>query len=538
MEGYTPFQPEAAADDDAETSKESKSKKRRRLGEAVARVEADAKEENETGREHKEKVAEKSKPLVGKWLGEDQPDEKKQEQPDTAETLGDDKITELTPEEEAESELFWTDARLEELYAGVGHDSTEEDAAARQASIEFHEGRRRELTGEKLDEAETEPDADTEMVEAPDQPEAADEPVEIDEDEPISLVTPPPRRPTPPPAGGSTPPAGISPTPPGGGPPPRPRPTTGGFAGLPPAAAVSPAYPNRSAFNPNSYVPDYRTNPNVAYLFVGGLVGYFIGRRRGRIKTEKQMKVVQAKLEKQIEAKQREIIDKEVQVQRLARENYRQRFARPPIEKPVHVTTPAELRPAVNPELTSARRAEKPPSAATERTPERSARPESAGRPERPAKTEFSHDEIMAMSEKIKVGETNLKKIYEAKLVTESGLRRLVTEHLEGNDIRRSLAREFLAKELSYERDPHFREPLSATGIEAVRQGSAESSAAATPANSTADDLPATPAGQLPDAVQTAQPKTSHQVSTGLLAALTVVAILLALFAIIVGLMR
>ena len=72
----------------------------------------------------------------------------------------------------------------------------------------------------------------------------------------------------------------------------------------------------------------------------------------------------------------------------------------------------------------------------------------------------LTKEELLAFSAQIKVGETSLRRVYEAKMVDEAGLRRLIKEYQAGHDLRRALAREFMVKELKFERDPTLRNLL------------------------------------------------------------------------------
>jgi hypothetical protein len=70
----------------------------------------------------------------------------------------------------------------------------------------------------------------------------------------------------------------------------------------------------------------------------------------------------------------------------------------------------------------------------------------------------MSRQELLEVSEKIRVDGTSLRQIYETRLVGERGLRRLVAEHLRGGDIKRQLRKEIVEREIDFERDPMLRD--------------------------------------------------------------------------------
>jgi hypothetical protein len=530
----------------------------------------------------------------------------------------------LSEEEQAEVVAAYAPARIAELEAGRDEAEDPADAAAREADIAYlKEVLEGGLDSEAPEVTEEDAEQDMDLVEASDAPrlKTEDEPDELPADEAIALeheekthfdpVTPPV---TPTQTGGSA--AGGAGK--GGG---RGAATgtgsaggggTGGGHGTGAGAGgargargargvIPPIHPANAPFmyggptGPNynlspaaataptarEYTPDYRQNPNASYLLVGGMVGYFIGRRRGRITTEKKMKVVQRKLEKQVEAIQSTVAQKELEVQKLAREQYWQQQTTKRTER-MEPTAQPELVPAAA-AAAAAKTAERV-SAAAERVPvqnrenpfvgvpsspilerapdqrapairaerltptgvmrearpmQREAQPRTS--PELPKQIqELSTEQLMVASEKIKVGNTNLKRIYEARLVSESGLKRLVHEFIENKDIRRGLAREFLAKELSYERDPRFRDLLPPAA-----RGTATSTATTATSESDHDEkvhsksAQAAKEAEAKAAKKAAQDKEQKQaIPNGLLAALTLLALGLAAYAVLLSLSR
>jgi hypothetical protein len=86
---------------------------------------------------------------------------------------------------------------------------------------------------------------------------------------------------------------------------------------------------------PTIEVIDNSRNRTGSALLLGAVVGYLIGRRRGRIKTEKRLQSVEKKLTRDVEAARQQVAEKESQIRRLAREKYQQSRQRLSYEPPV-----------------------------------------------------------------------------------------------------------------------------------------------------------------------------------------------------------
>jgi hypothetical protein len=446
----------------------------------------------------------------------------------------------LTSEENVEVDERLKIAKAEELRSEIDTSDDEVEIVASQAALEALE----DLSASELIVEAEEVESTEESQQTAEHQEVLfadeDEPLPFD-DEPIALsgtaggsrsggMSPPGRS-----SGSGTSGSGTSPPPRATplSPPPPP------FRG-PNLNTYNPAAPNVAPAARAEYQPDYGVNPNATYLLVGGVVGYLIGRRRGRIKTEKRMNVVVKKLEKQVEAKQ-QIINEHVETaKQQARQEYWASKGRPAAvaetakpEKPaetLNYSAVAIERPAGTERLVANR----------ERAVE-TERKKLELQTEQPEKLELREEDILRISETVKIGETNLKKIHEAKLITDGGLRRLVNEHLQGKDIRRGLAREFLTKELSYERDPRFRDivPLEAKGKGARPQtgGGATAPVLAQPVSLQADDHTASPAMASVSDVPPAKPRRTA-VSTSVLSVLSLIALALAIYAVWLGMSR
>lgn len=65
--------------------------------------------------------------------------------------------------------------------------------------------------------------------------------------------------------------------------------------------------------------------------------------------------------------------------------------------------------------------------------------------------------ELLAASTQIEIEGTTLKNIYEAKLISEQGLRNVVDAYEHGGDVKRVLQQELIEQQREFERDPHLR---------------------------------------------------------------------------------
>jgi hypothetical protein len=190
---------------------------------------------------------------------------------------------------------------------------------------------------------------------------------------------------------------------------------------------------------------------------MGGTTGYLMGRRTSRIKSEASYIPVQKKLEQKIVEIGNTLADKETVIRKLARQN-------------------AVIANSVNHERTTYKPVEqKPALKASEHLGhfiiesdkvvfDRPSKPQEdkiAVKPETKSEKHidtFSRTELLAISQKIIVDGTSLRQIYEAHLVGERGLRRLVKEHLRGGNVKKALKREIVERQIDFERDPIVRD--------------------------------------------------------------------------------
>lgn len=270
--------------------------------------------------------------------------------------------------------------------------------------------------------------------------------------------------------------------------PPR-HPTIGGSVDWAPQPPIGGGFntapsPITSLANPNviSVADAYRHERRAQQrgLLVGGIVGYLIGRRRGRIKTEKRLLPVQKKLEQEVLSLQTTLLEREGRIRQAAAER-RQVALSPASERLINATV-EQKRQTSQAHRPSSERIGHVLMAAEGFSPAREA--VAAHQPlaeklivERPVSTTavveklsiekqiitMPRGELLAASEKIVVEGTTLRQIYETHLIGERGLRRLVAEHLSGGNIERALRRELVEREIDYERDPVLRDRARAS---------------------------------------------------------------------------
>ncbi|HET8991991.1 MAG TPA: hypothetical protein VFN31_03090 [Candidatus Saccharimonadales bacterium] len=213
-------------------------------------------------------------------------------------------------------------------------------------------------------------------------------------------------------------------------------------------------------------------------FMTGGVVGYFVGHRRGRIKTEKKLNKVKNKLEKQVKQIDNKLARQEYTIRRLVKNQSEignkkeaslkiERQPKPATEikqttiKEILASAPAaemHIGKLVMSERPLREEVIRPSSTNKERVPQK---PISSNR-EKPVSVDtMNRQELLKASEDIVIDGSSLRQIYETQLVGEKGLRRLVDEHLKGGDLKKALNNEILERQIDFERDPAMRDTAS-----------------------------------------------------------------------------
>ncbi len=442
-----------SSESDSDDTKESdgKTKKRAEAIGGTAVFEPRAKAEREVASDKPGGIAE--------FLGLGKKTEKDQAQAESDEgqsqeqaTESAEALSELSPEE--------TQAAIREIATSHQADAEQatdeplnDEAIAAEAAVErFHDKIIAEDKDADLAFAETLQEIDAAKAEAADEVEPEEEapqeltdevvelnphnPAEADPDDPVIATTqasgtPPPGNRNPPPTAAAS----------GSPPPPRATPVYG---------SAAPAAPGSASSTRTEYITVRDRRGELSAALLGGIVGYLIGRRRGRIKTERRLLPIQQKLERQVEQLHQDIVNKEQTIRQAAVE--RIRAERQPLSRSVapeatrlHSPQPVEKIGAV---LVTAQ-AETTPT--IERTQIESI--------DRHVET-LSRVDLLELSSKITVEGTTLRQAYETNLIGERALRRIVAEHLRGGDVSRALSREIVEHQIDYERDPVLRDRL------------------------------------------------------------------------------
>jgi hypothetical protein len=310
------------------------------------------------------------------------------------------------------------------------------------------------------------PDMEFETVESRDETAEVDvleseESTEEAADAPATpIVTPPtpPAPPTPPTTPGSTSGGIVPPTPPTPPIPPTPplppaggaRPPFGGGPGIP-IPELTPDAPTSTAEASPEEDEDYRDRRHAAQVIAAGVIGYMIGRRGGRKRTEAKLEPQIKNLEKQAETNQRLVEDKERQIRNLAREAVAPR--RPEIIVPVPVSRPEKPVEITQP-IPETVPAEQTIEAIPVPVPIKASHPEKA--PQVIAE-KLTTPELLEAASSITIEGVSVRRLYETNQIDRGGLLYIVREVLNGGEAKKAFAHVELGRERQHERAQEFK---------------------------------------------------------------------------------
>lgn len=243
----------------------------------------------------------------------------------------------------------------------------------------------------------------------------------------------PPNVPTPP-----TPPnLPTPPTPPAG----PPTPPTPNFYNTPPTPPNNFNSLNTNQnLNPNVIVvPDRRRE--VTHLLVGGLLGYLIGRRRGRINTEKKLIPVQQKLEKEVTSLQLQILEREEKLRTIARVNS--------LKNPDKLSKTIEHIEEVK-KFKKLEQTQSNPNISPEKFGRFIVRPETNQVNSNKLKNVeiMSTAELVEIASSIKIQNSHVAKLYETGRINRTGLERIVKAFLNGEKYEKLISDNLLTPEI------------------------------------------------------------------------------------------
>lgn len=440
----------------------------------------------------------------------------------------------LEDESEAVAADVFLDAAKTEIESGQPVDAALEAAKAKAL---------RELAIEEPSDAETEPD-ESEPHEATAESDELHTPIDTSEaEEPPEATTPsastggagttPPTPPIPP----------IPPSPRGGVLPPFPP---GGGGGVPHGPGFGPPFGPPAGGNvltaPNALASPESGNRRKRGrdLLVGGLVGYMIGRRGGRIRTEAKLLPIQNKLEKEVAALHDKIFWHEASVRSLAHNRA--------VKNPEAAKQVLEQRKASkNAEPSTTRDTpetveQKPEVVHTERLGQVAVE---LGQPKTPEKVRNPEElkpvdlmtvpELLTIAERIEVEQSTLRRLYESNRLDYEGLRRIVRAYLRGERYDQ-LVRDNLLTPEKYA----YPETLSPNGVDVGGAAGGQSSAyqfgqnAQLPQDQASHTLGQNQSfNQVPQPWQVAEDKPTQNF-TGVIIAGVVIAILLVIFVFVI----
>ncbi len=465
----TPEKLELDDDDDVEETPKPKTlmdylkeKPEESKDEEPEKVEDEAKKEESEEDEPAEDEAEPEKIEEDAELEPDIPEMTAEEEPLAAtEIIDERKLKAKAEKEQAKTKEDQAEASTAEAFLDNAKDEIKDGKSVDEA-LEAAQQKTLEAAG--IDVPEEPPEAELPPVppevppEIPEVPPAEEDPTAVPPP-PVPPATPP-TPPTPPRGPGGT---GLPPVGPGG---------PGGPGGV--GSNVLPPTPNVLPITPAEDDTSTRRVSTGGAVLAGGLVGYLLGRRRGRIKTEKKLLPIQHKLEKEVAELHSKIAWREASIRSLAREHAAS--AHEAGDEIVERLKTHHERKAGDNE----RDAEKLHTTHPERLgkfvvdTEHASQSEAFSAPERQKPVDvMTLPELLAIAERVKIEDSTVKRLFETNRLNDEGLRRVIRAYLRGERYERVITDNLQTPEKypypeTLQRNTVEGNPLQASGLTPV----------------------------------------------------------------------
>lgn len=207
--------------------------------------------------------------------------------------------------------------------------------------------------------------------------------------------------------------------------------------------------------------PEIKTQSKKEKAVAPVLTDYLIGKRIGKKSAKAEAAPIRRRLETKVQEMEQKLTNQEATIQKLTKENkLRMRQIAPEARTQstvessrLDLTKPERVERIGKVVIVAAEAPKTPP------TKERVLTTSNIRKLVKPEEIKtMRRQELLAVSDKIRIEGASLKDMFENNLFSERALRRLVEHYLKGKDIRAELRREIVEREIDFERDPILRD--------------------------------------------------------------------------------